>query len=177
MRTHNSSSYGIKWDSEFAPDLEAPPQVRRLGALAKFFMVNWTRTQNHTLLQQLIGGVRYFDFRVATGRHQKTTSDSTKVLSSVSKETQQRSDQGQVLLNDSASLSLPATDNLFFVHGLYANSIRTDLNEIKMFLQSHPREIVLLDFNHFYDMDSSHAEKFYNLLQQVIIYIFPSHDV
>jgi hypothetical protein len=47
------------------------------------------------------------------------------------------------------------TDELYAVHGLYGPTIDSCLCSLDKFLDSHPEEIVLLDFNHFYDMDSS----------------------
>lgn len=40
---------------------------------------------------------------------------------------------------------------LFVVHGLYGCDIKQTLNEVDQFLMSHPNEIVILDFQHFYD--------------------------
>jgi GGDEF domain-containing protein len=40
-----------------------------------------------------------------------------------------------------------------FTHGLLGGSVRHDLEEINEFLNKHPTEIVLLDFNHFYDFN------------------------
>ncbi|ESO10998.1 hypothetical protein HELRODRAFT_167516 [Helobdella robusta] len=46
----------------------------------------------------------------------------------------------------------PECGDLNCVHGLYCDCIKYYLNEIKKFLVTHPKEIVILDFNHFYDM-------------------------
>lgn len=43
--------------------------------------------------------------------------------------------------------------DLFFVHGLFGGKVKSGLEEIMLWLQTHPKEIVLLDFNHFYKMD------------------------
>ena len=42
-------------------------------------------------------------------------------------------------------------DGLFyFVHGQFAGEVLKELLLVKSFLQEHPKEVVLLDFNHFY---------------------------
>jgi hypothetical protein len=47
------------------------------------------------------------------------------------------------------------TDELFAVHGLYGPTITSYLDDLYKFLDWHPKEIVLLDFNHFYGLDLS----------------------
>ncbi|XP_071961416.1 PI-PLC X domain-containing protein 3-like [Antedon mediterranea] len=44
-------------------------------------------------------------------------------------------------------------EGLFFVHGLYGCSVETGLGEIKDWVDNHPNEILLLDFNHLYNME------------------------
>lgn len=47
------------------------------------------------------------------------------------------------------------TGEIHFVHGLYSRSIVTDyLKDIRNFLDKNQKEIVILDFNHIYDMDN-----------------------
>jgi hypothetical protein len=48
----------------------------------------------------------------------------------------------------------PGTEQLFAVHGLYGPEINSCLDDLSHFLDSNPKEIVLLDFNHFYGLDS-----------------------
>lgn len=45
------------------------------------------------------------------------------------------------------------------VHGLYGNDINQVLLTVLEFLNSHPKEVVVLDFNHFYGFnDQTHAQ-------------------
>jgi len=53
----------------------------------------------------------------------------------------------------------PGTEQLFAVHGLYGPAITSCLADLSQFLDSHPKEIVVLDFNHFYGLDSSAHDK------------------
>jgi hypothetical protein len=53
-----------------------------------------------------------------------------------------------------------------FLHSLYGMSVETGLNEIKSFMEQHPREIILLDFNHFYEMDAHNHEILIDLITE-----------
>lgn len=55
-------------------------------------------------------------------------------------------------------------DGIHFLHSLYGPSVADSLEEIKSFLDCHSREIILLDFNHFYEMNESHHKKLIDLL-------------
>lgn len=58
-------------------------------------------------------------------------------------------------------------DSLFyFVHGQYAKEVSEELFHIKSFLQDHPKEVVLLDFNHFYCFFRSESS---SLLEGIIL--------
>ncbi|KAK3101616.1 hypothetical protein FSP39_004891 [Pinctada imbricata] len=46
----------------------------------------------------------------------------------------------------------PESADLYFVHGLYGQRVSDGLRDIERFLHLHPQEIILLDFNHFYNM-------------------------
>ncbi|KAK7495212.1 hypothetical protein BaRGS_00013622 [Batillaria attramentaria] len=41
-------------------------------------------------------------------------------------------------------------DQFYLVHSLYGPRVSDVLEDVKTFLQEHPKEVVLLDFNHFY---------------------------
>lgn len=43
----------------------------------------------------------------------------------------------------------------YFVHGFYGPKIFDCMKEINEFLDAHPKEVVLLDFNHFYTMEDA----------------------
>ncbi|MCH2105098.1 MAG: phosphatidylinositol-specific phospholipase C domain-containing protein [Planctomycetes bacterium] len=57
--THDSGSYAITSSSPPAPG--APAAYERVGSIA----AKWSKTQDQTLEQQLRGGIRYLDLRVA----------------------------------------------------------------------------------------------------------------
>ena len=45
------------------------------------------------------------------------------------------------------------------LHGLYGVGIEEVLEDVKRFVVKHPKEIVILDFNHFYNMDCTAHER------------------
>ncbi|CAF3158344.1 unnamed protein product [Rotaria sp. Silwood2] len=49
--------------------------------------------------------------------------------------------------------NLCSTSPFTFTHGLLGNLVREGLEEINEFLNAHPKEIILLDFNHFYEFN------------------------
>lgn len=57
-------------------------------------------------------------------------------------------------------------DQFYTVHGVYCVNIETVLDEISSFLGNHPKEIVLLDFNHFYEMSEEHHKVLAALIVQ-----------
>ncbi len=63
--------------------------------------------------------------------------------------------------------SKPDSDELYFSHGLYAHPVKEGMAQVADFLHSHTKEIVLLDFNHFYDMSLHQHEYFVNLLLEI----------
>ncbi|XP_067848360.1 PI-PLC X domain-containing protein 2 [Heptranchias perlo] len=49
-------------------------------------------------------------------------------------------------------------DELYFIHGLFGSKVSDGLMEINNFLTAHSKEVIFLDFNHYYAMqDSNHA--------------------
>ncbi|RWS21504.1 PI-PLC X domain-containing protein 3-like protein, partial [Leptotrombidium deliense] len=56
-------------------------------------------------------------------------------------------------------------NNLYFVHGLYANEIESICDEICSFLNTHTKEIVIIDFQHFYSVsEEQHMQLIDNLM-------------
>lgn len=41
-------------------------------------------------------------------------------------------------------------DQYYFVHGLFCEEVEAPLEELRQFLDTHPEELVILDFQHFY---------------------------
>ena len=45
---------------------------------------------------------------------------------------------------------LESENDFFFVHGVYGKKTCDLLHQVNLFLKEHPKEVVILDFNHFY---------------------------
>ncbi|CAH1160288.1 unnamed protein product [Phaedon cochleariae] len=58
------------------------------------------------------------------------------------------------------------TEELYIVHGLYSDSVRSVLDEIGQFLDSHPGEIVILDCQHFYGLQQEDHERLMEMLKE-----------
>ncbi|XP_061103925.1 PI-PLC X domain-containing protein 2-like [Conger conger] len=56
---------------------------------------------------------------------------------------------------------------IFFIHGLFGHKVRDGLHEINTFLNSHPKEVIFLDFNHHYAMNKEHHRYLIAMLQHV----------
>lgn len=66
--------------------------------------------------------------------------------------------------NESQAKQSPFT----FTHGLLGGLVRDGLEEINTFLSRYPQEVVLLDFNHFYDFnDQSNHEQLIELIHEI----------
>ncbi|XP_023937236.1 PI-PLC X domain-containing protein 3 isoform X2 [Bicyclus anynana] len=50
-------------------------------------------------------------------------------------------------------------DQFFFTHGMYAGEISQPLNQVKEFVEQHPHEVVILDFQHFYGFTPDDHQK------------------
>ncbi|KAK9708818.1 hypothetical protein QE152_g26995 [Popillia japonica] len=57
------------------------------------------------------------------------------------------------------------TEQLFFVHGQYADDVVSVLNEIENFLDTHLKEVVIIDCQHFYDFTSRDHDRLMQLLK------------
>ncbi|CAH0564324.1 unnamed protein product [Brassicogethes aeneus] len=65
--SHDSFTANISSKSKISPDAE--PFIRNLsvlGPVVKYFIANWSRTQDFIAQEQLKNGIRYFDLRIST---------------------------------------------------------------------------------------------------------------
>uniref|UniRef100_A0A8C5LRF7 Phosphatidylinositol specific phospholipase C X domain containing 3 n=1 Tax=Leptobrachium leishanense TaxID=445787 RepID=A0A8C5LRF7_9ANUR len=58
-------------------------------------------------------------------------------------------------------------NELYFAHGLFSAKVNEGLKEINTFLSSHSKEVVFLDFNHFYGMQKYHHENLVQMLKDI----------
>ncbi|KAI4499376.1 hypothetical protein M0802_005636 [Mischocyttarus mexicanus] len=111
--SHNTMTYTIDQRNDVGPD--EPAYIRALGRyfsiLSKPVIYNWSVTQKDHVKEQLNGGIRYLDLRVAMKKRD---------------------------------------NNIYFLHGLYGSEVIKPLVEVVSWLNDHPNEIIIIDFQHFY---------------------------
>lgn len=146
--THDAGTYAISPSSEESPDSPLPAikedinqavddlglgavvgLIDAIGPTLKPILASWAKTQDHTMSQQLAGGVRYFDLRVC-----------------------------------------PKGNELYICHSLYGENITVILDAVRQFIDAHPDEIVLLDFNNLDNNDVPGQQR--EFLAQTIISTF-----
>ena len=114
-------------------------KTKMMAGMTKKIMHRWSVCQNLSFSEQLKAGVRYFDLRIGF-KHK-----ASKVL-----ETEEHHHKA-----------------LRFVHGLYGSQVRTGLAEFQHFLEEHPREVVFLHFQHFYNFKEDTHKHCINLITKM----------
>ncbi|XP_034415767.1 PI-PLC X domain-containing protein 2 isoform X2 [Cyclopterus lumpus] len=146
--SHDSFTYWVDVHAPVGPDQKVYVKylATMFSVLAKKVMVKWSMTQNLTFKEQLEAGIRYFDLRVS-------------------------SKPGE------------SGNEIYFIHGLFGHKLMSvwdgggleqgskvvcdGLLEINTFLNRHRKEVVFLDFNHYYAMGAEHHVYLINMLKQV----------
>ncbi|XP_014236441.1 PI-PLC X domain-containing protein 3-like isoform X1 [Trichogramma pretiosum] len=128
--SHNSMTYTIDKNNDLGPD--NPGLVNTVNLLfpnlTKTIAFNWAINQKVDVTQQLDGGVRFLDLRLATKK----------------------------------------MDNKFyFVHGLYGGEIGPPLRQVADWLTKHPEEVVIMDFQHFYNFTEQHHRDLMYLIKDI----------
>ena len=62
----------------------------------------------------------------------------------------------------------PNSEDLYVAHTLYGIKLETLLENIKTFLDAHPKEVVLLDFNHFYRISSEKHKQCLSMILRIL---------
>ncbi|XP_008557724.1 PI-PLC X domain-containing protein 3 isoform X1 [Microplitis demolitor] len=137
--SHNTMTYTINRFNDVGPDEPASLQFfgKYFSIISKPLIFNWSVTQYDDVVQQLNGGVRYLDFRLAT---------------------KARNNDNDIERND---------DDVYFLHGLYGDEVTQHLVEINHWLLSHPGEIVIIDCQHFYSFSERVHGKFVSKLKNI----------
>ncbi|KAG7188953.1 hypothetical protein KM043_008552 [Ampulex compressa] len=129
--SHDTMTYTIERRNDVGPD--EPAFIRALGRycsiVSKPIIFNWSITQHEGIKEQLNGGIRYLDLRVATK---------------------------------------PRDEGIYFLHGLYGSKVDQPLRQISEWLSTHPTEVLILDFQHFY----SFSDLDHRLLTDTILRTF-----
>lgn len=180
--SHDSGSYSLEIAHGLSPDR---PNFREkwwykmFPKIALRITKEWSKTQDIDIFSQLQNGVRYLDIRVAplslgyTGggsilRKKRSTSLSRQASERLQSHQSTPSSEISNLHNRSSSPLQSKLNDLRFVHALYGPRILDILDQVKYFLDSHPKEIVILHFQHLVslspDVESSlvaHIEKLF----------------
>ena len=61
---------------------------------------------------------------------------------------------------------LESEKNFLVVHGLYGSLYSEIFEEVKKFLNEHPKEFLILDFNQFYDFQAEQHKEFMNMIEE-----------
>ena len=142
--SHDSFAFHLCTKKEVAPDVEKTAfaklaKMKMLAGVTKKTMHRWSVTQTLPFSEQLRAGVRYFDLRLGFRGKTSVSLDSEKKYH----------------------------DALHFVHGLYGLQIQTGLTEILQFLEGHPKEVVVLHFQHFYNFQPNIHEHCVTLVSRL----------
>lgn len=135
--SHDTGTYGLTTEMGIAPDrpdLATNFLVRNLPCIALPMIFRWVKTQNLTAAQQLVSGIRYLDVRVG----KKVDNIQLSCVPCVDLNTGMTDDE--------------VMDTFHFIHGLYGPKLVDLLVEVNTFLDDNPKEIVFIDFQHFYAM-------------------------
>ncbi|CAM3469165.1 MULTISPECIES: immunoglobulin-like domain-containing protein [Saccharibacillus] len=129
--THDAGTHGMSNVQDPAPDSYDLTSYSTFAGISviKPAIKNWSMTQAVPIKEQLNQGIRYFDLRVAPN-----------------------------VWNNLFSGYHVQPDNLRTLHGLYGESANDEMfANIRTFLNApgHEKEIVILDFQHFYEMQNS----------------------
>lgn len=120
---------------DLSPDSFYPGSTEYNAAYAiRDLIVPYSQTQDLDIKQQLEAGVRYFDLRV-----------------------------GPYMWYEDGEVKIEET-NLRTMHGVYGEDMDTIIEDLKHFVIQNPKEIVILDFQHFYEMTDTSYQYLINQL-------------
>lgn len=158
--SHDSGSYALEIAYGLSPDRPGFREkwwFKMFPKIALRITKEWSKTQEIDIATQLKHGIRYLDIRVAplslgyTGgsilRKKRSASTSSSSHSSHTPNEYPASDRKCATSTGGAS-AMGKLNDLRFVHALYGPRIVDILDQVKNFLDSHPKEIVILHFQH-----------------------------
>ncbi|XP_066930790.1 PI-PLC X domain-containing protein 2-like [Clytia hemisphaerica] len=68
-------------------------------------------------------------------------------------------------------------DDFFFVHGVHGVLIRDLLHQMRQFLDFNPREVILVDFNHFHSFDEIRHKRLVEMIHKVFDSLLVPRDI
>jgi hypothetical protein len=136
--SHDSCADILDWHDAIGND--QPKWLQQIGSrlsIVRRIVYRWSITQRWSITEQMHGGIRYWDMRLSL----KPTNHRTK----------QKSNNN---------------DDIRIVHGLYGRSVSTIFDEMMLFLCDHQQELLILDFNHFYNFNHNTHRQLFALIEQ-----------
>ncbi len=154
--SHDSGTYNIPVDSKpyFGLDIEEG----FLGLLSKIDFIGalsgWAKAQKGTIYDQLCAGIRYFDLRVSNGKFV------TLILPKVPITTVEK---GSII----KELEVPnvVEKSQYISHSMISAKVEEIISDIKKFIDTHPKEIIILNFQHFYNMSTNDYQNLIQLMK------------
>jgi len=143
--THDSGAYNISADSDIAPDSGLTTWLSSYEQLKKSFHDFFSRQKEYrSLLKKFMAGW--------SKTQDKTIYEQLKAgIRYFDLRLLKRKDGG-----------------LFIIHGMYSIDLETILADIRLFAAEHPKEIIILDFNHLYNLASGETVAFEQLKKYLV---------
>lgn len=143
--THDSGSYGINVNAPcpIVPASGTNVAIDALGASNPCAAAGMYRAQDQNLAAQLQDGIRYLDLRVSVPRTDTVTSAQ-------------------------AASADPAQVPFVLEHEFVSTPLKGALDEVLTFAKAHPKEQVILDFQHIDLAKDADTTYYYNALQSLL---------
>ena len=132
--THDSGTHSINEQSDFAPDTTVNSAIATLQSITDKINKIFNKKDSESNLKKFIS------------MWSKTQSKSI----------YQQLESG-IRYFDLRVLQ-KSNGEMYIVHGMYSDNMDIVIGDIKRFIKDHPKEIILLDFNHLYNMKNSHEK-------------------
>ncbi|KAI3382401.1 hypothetical protein SNEBB_004882 [Seison nebaliae] len=138
--SHNSATSYLNPKDGVA--IDEPESIRKIvgysSCIGMRILSNWSHCQSKSITDQLECGVRYFDIRLGV------------LLRETRKINEEKLDDDEI--------------QMYCCHGLYGDVIYEVISTIIDWLNSHTREIAIIDINHLYFNQPDESDKFATIL-------------
>eukprot|EP00041_Stephanoeca_diplocostata_P021354 m.496131 g.496131 ORF g.496131 m.496131 type:complete len:378 (-) comp21806_c0_seq5:271-1404(-) len=148
--SHNAATQHLERTT--APGTNAVAKVYSWRAVFPF-AVKWSRCQNDTIREQLQQGIRYLDLRLTAS----PTHDGSHDFSFANDADSSSDNTGDEtpMIHDAAKRGKPFSGgSLHITHSLQGIRLAVVLSEVADFVKHHEHEIIVLDFQHFYNFSA-----------------------
>lgn len=142
---HDAATSKITWKSKIAPAEDLPEALNNLRYAGVGFAINkiiakWAKAQDHSIRELLDCGIRYLDLRITPKNKSK------KKIAQVREFAMNKLHGLFGQLNNEPAEKVNSTPEYYSVHGLYGESLKGILADVRAFLDQNPDEFIILDF-------------------------------